>query len=117
MLHQDAFDLGRAHPRTTDLEHVVGPAIEPVVTLVVLMKLVTSRNPMALDGLFGFVLTVPITCANRIALDPQIANFARRYWLPLVVQDFHFTAGNGASARTGSYCAGRIGNKDMQSFR
>src|SRR6266853_4487298 len=71
MLHQDALDLRRAHPCAADLEHVVGPAIEPVVTVVVLMKLVTGGNPIPLDRLFGSLVAVPVSRANRIAFDPQ----------------------------------------------
>src|SRR5437868_15309941 len=92
MLNQNALDLGRTHPHTTDLEHVVGPAIKPVVTIVVLVELVARRNPIALDRLLGFIVRVPVSCASCLALHPEIAYFACNCRLALVVQSFNFQA-------------------------
>src|SRR4029077_13626994 len=112
VLNQNALNLGRTHPRTTNLQHVIGPAIEPVVTVAVLMEFVTSTNPIALDRLLGSLVAVPVSRASRLTLDPKIANFARRHWLALIVENFHFTARHGAPAGTLPYIARRIGNKN-----
>jgi len=88
MLYQDALDLGRATHAPLNLEHVVGPAIEPVVTVAVLVELVTGRNPMPLDRCFVF------SCGSSKRRKPasflihKLPISARRYRLPLVVQGF-----------------------------
>lgn len=105
MLTQDAFDFGGAHPNTADLEHVIGPAIEPVIALTVLVKLVTGGNPTALYRLFGFFVAVPISRASCIGIDPQSADITSCDRLTVVVEDLRFITRNDASARAVSYPA------------
>src|SRR5258707_13712907 len=92
MLNQNALNLRRAYPGSADLEHVVGPAIEPVVPVAILMELIAGTNPIALDGLLGSLVAVPLSRAKYFALLPQIAKFAGRPSESLVLKEFYFAA-------------------------
>ena len=60
VFEQDVFNLHRADPDATNLEHVVGAAGEPVVSVLILIKLIAGAKPVAMDGLLRALVPVPV---------------------------------------------------------
>src|ERR1700687_4385182 len=95
MLDQRVLDFHRADPDTTDLEHVVAAAGVPQEPVGVGGVLVAGADPVALDGVPGLVMLVPIGGAGRIAFDQQVANLTRGYRLPVVIDDLRLIPRDG----------------------
>ena len=60
MLQQTVFNFRRRDKNTTDLQHVVGAAVVPVIAVAVDVHLVSSSAPIARESFFGFLVRVPI---------------------------------------------------------
>ena len=117
MLDQCVFDLDRADPDTPDLEHVVGAAGVPQEAVLVLCVLVAGPYPVALDGVLGLVVLVPVERARRIALYEQIADPASRRGPAVVVQERCFVARDRLARRARSDRARLVRHEDVQDLR
>ena len=85
MLQQVMFDLRRAHPDASYLQHVVGAPGEPKEALGVLAVLVPGPNPMSADRVLRLFVAVPIEGTGRIAAHDEVAQLAGRNGLVVFV--------------------------------
>src|SRR5215469_4089374 len=116
MLQQSALNLHRAYPHALDLHHVVGAADIPVIATRIAVVLIARAQPVTLDGFFRLLMLIPVSGANRIALDKQIADLAIGHRLSGLVDDASLVSVEDLTARAGPSGAGTVGNEHVQSF-
>lgn len=116
VLEQQIFNFHRADPNAAHLEHVVGAAGEPVVAVLILIKLIAGAKPVAVDGLLGAFVTVPVSGARGVAFEPKGSDFAGGNGMAVLIEDFRVVAGDEAATGAVAHITGRIGNEDVQGF-
>ena len=87
MFEQQVFDLRRAHPDPTDLEHVVRAAREPEEAVLVLAVLVTGADPMSADRVLRLLVSIPVKGTGRVTADDEVAQVAGRDRLAMFVDE------------------------------
>src|SRR5262249_44322850 len=116
MLQQSTLDLHRAYPHAFDLHHVVGAADVPVIAIAIAVILIACAQPVALDGFFRLLVLIPVSSANRIAFNEQIADFAVGNRLSCLVDYASLVTVEDLPARAGPGGAGTVGDEHVQSF-
>src|SRR6267143_2944652 len=66
MLDQRALNLNGADPHAAHFQHVVGSSRVPKISLFILVVLVASPDPMALNCVFGLLMLVPIVSTGGV---------------------------------------------------
>src|SRR2546423_15657032 len=93
MLDQGIFNLDGADPQAFDLHHVIGAADVPVIAIGIAIVLITGAQPMSLNGVFAFLVLVPVGGADGITLNKEIANFIVGQWPSVFVHNEGFVSG------------------------
>src|SRR5216684_2887909 len=101
MLDQRVFDFDRTDPDAANLEHVVAAAGVPQKAVLVFGVLVASTDPLAFDGVARLVVLVPVARTRGVALNEQVADFADRHRLTVIVEDPRLVARYGFARRAG----------------
>ena len=100
-----------------DFEEVVGAASVPEKSIFILTILVAGAKPLVNNSVFCFFGLVPVTGAEGITLDPEVADFVCGGGSAGFVGDFCFEARKDFAAGAGLHFAGTIGNDHVQAFR
>lgn len=88
---KEFLDLSRVDVFATADEHVLDPASDCHVTILIHRSEVAGMHPAVLiDGFGGLLRVVPVTLRHRVTAGKHLAGFAPRYCLPVFVDDSHF---------------------------
>src|SRR5947207_10739391 len=117
MLHQSIFNLDGTNPQTLDLHHVIGAADVPVIAIGIAIVLITGAQPMSLDGVFAFVVLVPVGGTDGIALNKEIANLIVGQWPSVFVHNEGFVTGKNLPTRSGTHGPRTVANEHVPRFR
>ena len=98
MLDERRLDLDRRDPQAADLDHVVGPALVPVVAVLVHAVAVAAEEPLAEDRVLGLLVLRPVERQRAVALHVQVSGLARGHGLAVRIEDLHLVAGHGLAA-------------------
>src|SRR5260370_5796594 len=89
----------------------------PEKSIFILTIFVAGAEPLVDEGVPCFFGLVPVARAERLALDPEVANFIGSCGATGFVGDFRFEAGKDFAAGAGFYFAGTIGDDHVKAFR
>ena len=120
MLYQRAFHLERPDQMPRRVDDVVRAPNEPVVAVFIHAGAVAGDVPSLTEARVVHFGVVPIGMEHRrpVRAHNQIAVFAHRHGLVLIVHDAEFHARNGASHRAGLHIlAGVVGAQNSARFR
>src|SRR5258708_24476837 len=117
MRDEHALHLDRRDPLPTHLEHVIGTTAIPVIALGILVILVPSMNPVAVDDILGLFVLVPIVRGRAVPTNQQIADLTLGYCVPALIGNQSLVAWYKLAAAARFYFAGTITNKNVQYLR
>src|SRR5262249_54532529 len=117
VFYQRGLDLDGRDPDTADLQHVIGAAGVPEVTVLVLPILVSGLDPRTEERLLGPVVLVPVEGHRGVALDAQIADLAPRHRPAVVVHDRRLIAGHGHPRGARPNLIRTVREKDVKDLR
>src|SRR5260370_19698479 len=89
----------------------------PEKSIFILTIFVAGWEPLVDEGGPFFFGLVPVAGAERLALDPEVANFIGSCGATGFVGDFRFEAEKDFAAGAGFYFAGTIGDDHVKAFR
>ena len=72
---------------------------------------------MALDGVFGLLVLVPVRGAGRVTFDQQVADLADPNGLAIVVQDLRFVARHWLARRSRANRTRLVGDENVADLR
>src|SRR5262249_3335047 len=117
MLHEGILPPAGRNPNDAALEHRGATAGIPEEPIGVLVVLVARANPVALDGVLGLLVLVPIHGAGGIATYQQIADLARRHRLASLIENARLIASDQPARGPRPYGIRLVGDEDVHDLR
>src|SRR5579859_7882429 len=114
MGNQRILDLHWRDPLAAHLEHIIRTASIPVETVFILIILIASVNPVAINRVFGLFVLVPILRSDAVATNQQVADIALWHGLPCLVGNHCLIAGYQLARTAGANLTGAIADKDVE---
>src|SRR5262249_3455104 len=103
-------------PQSANLQHVVRSAGVPEVAVLVYRVFVPRADPVPFDRVLRLLVLIPVTGADGVAADPEIADLAGRHRCAAVVEKPRVVAVDILAARSGTDGAGTVRNEHVQPF-
>src|SRR6266852_6239074 len=111
---QRRLDFDGRNPLAAYLQHIVRATTIPVVPVGVLVILIAGVNPVAVNGIFGLLMLVPVVGGGAIAANEQVADLAPCNSVSAFIGNQRLVAGHQLARAARPDLSRAVTDEDMQ---